>query len=65
MKLKKERYCLNCRKFVDVKPIGLSFVGVVAQITCEECGLPSVMSLKETSSENFEKLVKKFKEQTK
>lgn len=64
MKMKQEWYCLNCRKFVDVNTSGISLVGVTAQMTCKECGLPFVMNFKQTSAEEFEKLVKKFKEQT-
>jgi len=64
MKTKYEWYCLNCRKIVDINPTSVSVVGVTAQVTCKECGLPFVIKLKETSPEDFEKLVKKFKEQT-
>jgi len=64
MKPKKEWYCLNCRKLVDVNPVGVSVIGVTGQVTCKECGLPFLMKFEETSPEELEKLVKKFKEQT-
>jgi DNA-directed RNA polymerase subunit RPC12/RpoP len=64
MKSKQEWYCLNCRKSVDANPVGISFIGVTAQVACKECGLPFVIRLKETNSEDFEKLVKKFEEET-
>lgn len=49
---------------VDVNATGISVVGVTAQMTCKECGLPFIMNFKQTTPEDFEKLVKKFKEQT-
>lgn len=64
MKPKQEWYCLNCKKFVEVNMIGVSVVGVTAQVTCKECGRPFLLNLKQTKPEDFEKLVQKFKEQT-
>jgi transcription elongation factor Elf1 len=64
MKSKQEWYCLNCRKMIGVNTTGISVVGVTAQTTCKECGLPFIMNFKQTTPEEFEKLVKKFKEQT-
>jgi hypothetical protein len=64
MKNKREFYCLVCRKTVGINPIGITVAGVIGQKTCSECGSPSIIDLKETSPEEFEKLVKKFKEQT-
>ena len=64
MKPKREWYCLNCRKFVDVDTTGISIVGVTAQITCKECKLPFVMNLKEIKPEDLEKVVEEFKKQT-
>jgi len=49
---------------VDVNTAGISVIGVTAQVTCKECGLPFVIELKKTSPEDFEKLAKKFKEET-
>jgi DNA-directed RNA polymerase beta' subunit len=60
----KEWYCFVCRKMVDVNAVGISVIGVTAQQTCKECGLPFVIELKKTSPEEFEKLAKKFKEET-
>jgi len=64
MKVEKEWYCLVCRKLVDVNPVGISIIGVTGQLTCKECSLPFLMELKKVSPEEFEKLAKKFKEET-
>jgi transcription elongation factor Elf1 len=64
MKAEKEWHCFVCRKMVDVNPVGISVVGVTAQVTCKECGLPFVIEFKKISPEEFEKLARKFKEET-
>mgnify|MGYP000073557741 CR=1 FL=1 len=57
--MKKEWFCLNCRKFVDVHslPYGTGFA------VCKECWSNRVIELDKLDKKEFEKLVKKFKEE--
>ena len=57
---KKQWFCLNCKKLVDVHILvyGTNFK------VCKECWSNRVIELEKMDKKEFEKFVKKFKKET-